>query len=128
MFSLTSARQLAAQSVEKVQQRYKIYYDHHAKSVKYRVGDWIFIRFPAEETGRNRKMSHPWHGPCLKGIRIYQHKRSTFWMKDKFKFTSRGSPDALQNYWQATTGMEQRSTVLEEYPSGSVNYKELLMC
>ena len=63
MFSLTSARQLAAQSVEKVQQRYKKYYDRHAKSVEYRVGDWIFIRFPAEETGRNRKMSHPWHGP-----------------------------------------------------------------
>ena len=128
MFSLTSAHQLAAQSVEKAQQRYKKYYDRHAKSVEYRVGDWIFIRFPAEKTGRNRKMSHPWHGPCrVTSNRIYQLKRYTFRMKAKFKFINRGSPDALQNYWQVTTGMEQRSIVLEEHPNGSVNYKELLM-
>ena len=62
-FSLTSARQLAVQSVEKAQQRNKKYYNRHAKSVECRVGDWIFIRFPAEETGRNRKLSYPWHSP-----------------------------------------------------------------
>ena len=30
---------------------------------EYRVGDWILIRFPSEESGRNRKLSKPWHGP-----------------------------------------------------------------
>ena len=29
----------------------------------YRLGDWVFIRFPVEETGPNRKLSSPWHGP-----------------------------------------------------------------
>ena len=27
------------------------------------MGDWVFIKFPAEETGQNRKLSNPWHGP-----------------------------------------------------------------
>eukprot|EP00731_Ephydatia_muelleri_P031156 Em0022g670a len=27
------------------------------------VGDWILIKFPQEESGRNRKLSRPWHGP-----------------------------------------------------------------
>ena len=63
MFSLSSACELAIQSVQKAQKRYKKYYDRDTKQVDYRVGDWIFIRFPAEETGRGRKLSHPWHGP-----------------------------------------------------------------
>ena len=28
-----------------------------------RVGEWDFVRFPQEETGRMRKQSRPWHGP-----------------------------------------------------------------
>ena len=32
-------------------------------SSKLRVGDWILIRFPHEETGANRKLSRPWYGP-----------------------------------------------------------------
>ena len=27
------------------------------------MGDWILIRFPREETGKERKLSRPWHGP-----------------------------------------------------------------
>jgi hypothetical protein len=28
-----------------------------------RVGDWVLVRFPYEETGKNRKLFQPWHGP-----------------------------------------------------------------
>ena len=47
--------------VQKAQKPYKKYYDR--EQVDYRVGDWIFIRFPAKEIGRGLKLSHPWHGP-----------------------------------------------------------------
>ena len=30
---------------------------------KLKVGDWVLIHFPQEETGRQRKLSRPWHGP-----------------------------------------------------------------
>ena len=29
----------------------------------YKLGDWVLIRFPREETGKQRKLSRPWHGP-----------------------------------------------------------------
>ena len=63
MLSLSSARQLAVESITKAQKHYKECYDRKAKQVDYQVGDWVFIKFPAEETGRNRKLSNPWHGP-----------------------------------------------------------------
>ena len=28
-----------------------------------KIGDWVLIRFPADETGRNHKLSRQWHGP-----------------------------------------------------------------
>ena len=31
--------------------------------MKYRIGDWVLVRFPHEETGKQRKLSQPWHGP-----------------------------------------------------------------
>lgn len=63
MMSLSSARALAVEAIMKAQERYKRYYDRSAVQSDYRVGDWVFIRFPAVETGRNRKLSHPWQGP-----------------------------------------------------------------
>ena len=63
MLSLSSARQLAVESIRKAQKHYKECYDRRTKQVDYQVGDWVFIKFPAEETGRNRKLSNPWHGP-----------------------------------------------------------------
>ena len=63
MLALTSARDLAAESIKVAQKHYKDYYDRGAKQVDYRLGDWVFIKFPAEETGQNRKFSNPWHGP-----------------------------------------------------------------
>ena len=29
----------------------------------HRIGDWVLVRFPQEESGRQRKLSRPWHGP-----------------------------------------------------------------
>ena len=34
-----------------------------SKDPRLRVGDWVLVRFPAEETGKARKLSRPWHGP-----------------------------------------------------------------
>ena len=61
--SLSSARKLAASSIQAAQVRYKKYYDKKSHSVKYQVGEWVLIHFPHEETGRQRKLSQPWHGP-----------------------------------------------------------------
>ena len=63
IFALASAHDLAAESIKVAQKHYKDYYDWGTKQVGYRLGDWVFIKFPAEETGQNRKLSNPWHGP-----------------------------------------------------------------
>ena len=63
VLTLSSARQTALETIRKSQQRYKAQYDHKTDGYKYRVGDWVLIRFPGEETGRLRKLSRPWHGP-----------------------------------------------------------------
>ena len=28
-----------------------------------KVGDWVFVRFPEEDTGKKRKLPRPWYGP-----------------------------------------------------------------
>ena len=63
ILSLSSARELAATNVQAVQQRYKQQYHKTACRADYRVGDWVLVLFPAEETGKKRKLSRPWHGP-----------------------------------------------------------------
>lgn len=30
---------------------------------KLKVGDWVFVRFPEEETVKKHKISRPWYGP-----------------------------------------------------------------
>ena len=49
---LSSARELAAASIQKVQQKYKKNYDSKSSSRSYQEGEWILIRFPQEETGK----------------------------------------------------------------------------
>ena len=63
MLSLTSARELAADTIQRAQARYKHQYDKGSKEISFRVGDWILVRFPQDESGRWRKLSRPWHGP-----------------------------------------------------------------
>ena len=63
MLSLSSAHQLACESIRKAQQQYKRYYDRKITTARLRVGQWVLVRFPQEESGRQRKLSRPWHGP-----------------------------------------------------------------
>ena len=51
--------------IQKAQKRYKSNYDKRATCTSYpfRVGEWILIRFPHEESGCQCKLSRPWHGP-----------------------------------------------------------------
>ena len=63
VLSLTSARDLATQSIRKAQNQYKSQYDKKGTKRTYQVGDWVLVKFPAEESGKNRKLSQPWHGP-----------------------------------------------------------------
>ena len=63
ILQLSSARQLAVESIGKAQKRYKAQYDKRAAPADYHIGDWVIVRFPQEESGHLRKLSRPWHGP-----------------------------------------------------------------
>lgn len=63
ILSLSTARELAAKSILKAQKKYKARYDKKAATTHLKVGDWVLIRFPQEEVGKQRKLSRPWHGP-----------------------------------------------------------------
>ena len=57
------AKDNAVKSIRKAQQRYKRQYDRNTKAATFAVGQWVLVRFPADESGKNRKLSRPWHGP-----------------------------------------------------------------
>jgi len=63
ILSLSSARELAAANIREEQKRSKERYDKKSNVTDYRLGDWVLIRFPHEESGKQRKLSKPWHGP-----------------------------------------------------------------
>ncbi len=63
MISLSSARALAAENNQRAQQNYKRQYEKKANPANYRIGQWVLVRFPHEETDKSRKLSRPWHGP-----------------------------------------------------------------
>ena len=63
ILSLSSARALANKTNTQAQSRQKAQYDKRAVSPKLKVGDWVLIYFPEDETGKFRKLSRPWHGP-----------------------------------------------------------------
>ena len=63
MLSLSSARDLAVQSIKQAQTRYKKVYDRKSAPSRLQPGDWVLVRFPQEEVGKMRKLSRPWHGP-----------------------------------------------------------------
>ena len=63
ILSLSSARQNVVSCVQKAQQQYKKFYNRKTSMRPYHIGDWVLIKFPAEETGKQRKLSRPWHGP-----------------------------------------------------------------
>ena len=59
----STAKNTAAASMQQAQRCYKKQYDKDHKSLHVKIGDWVLIGFPADETGRNHKLSQPWHGP-----------------------------------------------------------------
>ena len=63
ILSLSSARQNAVACVRKAQQKYKTAYDRKVSVQTYHIGDWVMVRFPADEVGKQRKLSRSWHGP-----------------------------------------------------------------
>ena len=63
MISLTSARDLAAEAISRAQAQYKYQYDKKVRQKDFKIGDWVLVHFPQDETGRWRKLSRPWHGP-----------------------------------------------------------------
>ena len=63
ILSLSSARELATETIREAQKRYKHQFDKKSSPHNYKKGDWVLVRFPHEETGKNRKLSQPWHGP-----------------------------------------------------------------
>ena len=60
--SLSSARKLAAEAIHQAQKKYKGDYDKKTLPRDYRIGEWVLVKFPADETGQMRKLSRPWHG------------------------------------------------------------------
>ena len=48
ILSLSTARELAAESIKKSQRKYKALYDRKAASVHLQVGDWVLVKFPQE--------------------------------------------------------------------------------
>ena len=59
MLSLSLARESALENIRKAQARYKAQYDRKSSEPCYRVGDWVLIRFPSDESGKQRKLSRP---------------------------------------------------------------------
>ena len=63
ILSLSSARNKAHRAICKAQKHYKAQHDKRIHDVKMKLGDWVLIYFPAENSGKQWKVSRPWHGP-----------------------------------------------------------------
>ena len=63
VLSLSSARELAETNIREEQKRAKERYDKKVVVKEYKMGEWVLVRFPREESGKKRKLSKPWHGP-----------------------------------------------------------------
>lgn len=63
ILSLSAAREMAVASVKEAQKNYKKQYDKKSTVIDYKLGDWVFVHLPEEETGKKRKISRPWYGP-----------------------------------------------------------------
>ena len=57
VLSLSTARQMAADSIRTAQARYKKTYDRSSQATNYKLGDWVLVKFPQEEIGRMQKLS-----------------------------------------------------------------------
>ena len=57
---LSSVRKMAAMANQEAQHNQ---YDKLSTLPKYQIGDWVFVYFPSDETGKMCRMSQPWHDP-----------------------------------------------------------------
>ena len=63
MVGLSEAWRNAKGNISKAQRKQKSHYDRHAKEPHYQPGERVMVYMPAEDTGRNRKLALPYHGP-----------------------------------------------------------------
>ena len=63
VLSLSTAREMAAESIRRAQAKYKRVYDRGTRTADFQVGDWVLVKMPQDEVGKHRKLSRPWHGP-----------------------------------------------------------------
>ena len=47
---------MAVKANQEAQCHYKHQYNKPSASLKYQIGDWVFVYFPSEETGKLRKL------------------------------------------------------------------------
>ena len=52
--SLSLARNIAAETIWKAQEKYKMQYDRKTKLDRYRIGEWVLIKFLWEESGKQK--------------------------------------------------------------------------
>ena len=63
VYTLSTTRKMAVQAIRRAQGGYKRSYDRKARCRSFKIEDWVFVRFPQDETGKCRKLSRPWHVP-----------------------------------------------------------------
>ena len=123
MVSLSSARQLAASCIQQVQVKYKKQYDRKARTSALRVGDWVMVHFPQEESARWRKLSRPWHGPYRIVKRMTQMSRvleSIVPRMDPSASTKQEFVPAQKDSQPVTTGMVVGGRGQEGHQSGLI--------
>ena len=63
MVGLAEAWRTAQDHLQKAQKAQKRKYDCRAKERQVWVGDRVMVLMPAEQTGKNKKLCHPYFGP-----------------------------------------------------------------
>ena len=75
--------------------------------------DWVMIRFPQDETGKEHKLSRPWHGP----YRVLEVTETGLCI-GRYRFTWNGFLDAQVTFPLATIGMVVAGKGLVVLPDG----------
>ena len=57
------ARHIAAQNIQRVQQKMKDLHDRFAEPTHFQLGDRVWVDTPKNRKGLSKKLAHNWHGP-----------------------------------------------------------------
>lgn len=125
--SLSSARKLASQALEKVQKKSMKWYDQDKAAPRFlRTSDWVLVWFPAIETGKKRMLAYPWHG----SYQIVLQKEPDVSIQDTGQ-TDKCTRHMLHLGWMAsllvTTGMETTEIIQEDHQSGSTSWSQRMV-